>query len=735
YDGEYGIVKLFSKEERDKFLSSSFFVEEDIDTKHRHDNESGIKVGDDSKRKSIDSQDDKKNNGEIVKAKPIVADELLPFGLNREQLQAVETTDSHVLIIAGPGTGKTHTLTYRIFYLISEISVDPQQILAVTFTNKAAQEMKNRLTRLVGKEKSREITIRTFHSLGAAILKDHCALTGRRNNFSIYDENDRKTLLQSIINPEDAGNLLDYLHEISDVKNKLLEDKDLVEHEKLNNLFTRYNNALKINNAFDYDDLIYQTYMLLKHHPEIAKAYHKRYRWISIDEYQDINFAQYALMMQLISSDTNVCAIGDPDQAIYGFRGSDYRYFLQFSRDFEGARTVHLNRNYRSTQSILDASDQIISKNSEHDTETKLWSENIHEGKLEIIRTPTDRSEAETIVHTIEELVGATSFFSMDSGRVNAHESIQGVGFSDIAVLYRLHAQLPSLEEAFLRAGIPYQAFGSVPFWEIKEVREIVSYLRVLTNPHSDIDLYRILFVPPRGIGEHTIRSLLRYRNANEISLWDAMNKVHLISSLSETQKIPIITFTEKLTSQLTTHLNLTLYEIIENILNVFGLRAHFRSDAKRTYYWDLILKHVRTVQSSLQEFLEDLSLQVETDYYDSRAEKVALMSLHAAKGLEFPIVFIAGCEDGIIPFIKKNSDHVDIDEERRLFYVGMTRAKLKLFLIYSNSRFLFGEHRSSVPSRFLSNIEEKLKEYRRAQLRKKKANFQDEEDNQLSLF
>lgn len=738
YDGEFGVVRIFSNEEREQYVSKSFFVEEDIVAQNSATNVDLRK----RIKKSVAPKEDVRNDDETVTAEinkrmaGKVADELLPFGLNKDQLEAVETSDSHLLIIAGPGTGKTHTLTYRIFYLISELGVAPQTILAVTFTNKAAAEMKQRLTKLVGIEKSSEITIKTFHSLGATILREHCSLTGRGANFSIFNDNDRKTVIQTLLDSADAGKTNEYLNEIAGIKNNLQDLEELKERGKLYRLFTRYDETLNLSNAFDYDDLIYRSYLLLKQHPEIAEIYQRRFRWISIDEYQDINYAQYALIMKLISEATNVCAIGDPDQAIYGFRGSDYHYFLQFVQDFNNAQVVHLTRNYRSTQSILDASDQIITKSSDHDVEHKLWSENIQEGKLEIFRTPTDKSEAETIVHKIEELIGATSFFSMDSGRVDGTAPIQEVGFGDIAVFYRLHAQLPLLEEAFLRAGIPYQAYGSVPFWEIKEVREIVSYLRVLVNPQSDLDLYRVLLNPPRGIAEQTIQSLLRYRTLNKISLWEAINKVHLISSLSETHRNPIITFRDKLKSQLESYHDLSLAEIIEDVLTVFGLKTHFKNDEKRIYYWDKLLQQARTIQKSVEEFLEDLSLQVETDYYDPRAEKVSLMSMHAAKGLEFPIVFIAGCEDGLIPFIKKDSRNSDLDEERRLFYVAMTRSKSKLFLMYSASRFLFGEHRSNIPSRFLSDIEEKLKEYRRAQLRKKKMDGQGKEDNgQLSLF
>ena len=738
YDGEFGVVKLFTPKERDQFLSKTFFVEKDIES-NQSERQAGRGKKQKKTRKSTKSEDaDTESETGVLGQETVnraVRDSLLPFGLNKEQLEAVETTGENLLIVAGPGTGKTHTLTYRIFYLITECDVPPEHILAVTFTNKAAAEMRTRLNKLVGVDNSKSVTIRTFHALGASILRENADQVGRRHDFSIYNDPDRKILLKSILNTKDVSIIDKYFSEIAKAKNSLQGFDDLEDREEFARIFRQYNNALSLNNAFDYNDLISEPYYLFHHREDILKKYTEKFKWISIDEYQDINYAQYSLIRKLITDDTNVCAIGDPDQAIYGFRGSDYRYFQEFKKDFENTKIVYLNRNYRSSQSILEASDQIISKSANHDIKKRVWSNIIHEGKLDIFRTPSDKAEAETIVHKIEDIVGATSFFSMDSGRVDSANIHDEVSFKDIAVFYRLHAQLPAIEEAFLRSGIPYQSFGTTNFWEIREVKEVLSYLRVITNPHSDIDLYRVLRVPPRGIGDNTIESLFRYRNSNEISLWDAMNNVHLISSLSESQKIPIVLFKKKIISQSEKSGRLSLFENITHILSVFGLKSYYKDDEKRNYYWSEILKYVQDLDVSIEEFLTNLSIQTETDYYDSRVEKVSIMSLHAAKGLEFPIVFIAGCEDGIIPFLGKNSRQIDIEEERRLFYVGMTRAKFKLYLVYALGRYLFGEHRSGVTSRFLADIENELKEYHRAHIHKKKLNAHSENASQLSLF
>ncbi|HID22217.1 MAG TPA: hypothetical protein EYP14_07425 [Planctomycetaceae bacterium] len=337
-----------------------------------------------------------------------------------------------------------------------------------------------------------------------------------------------------------------------------------------------------------------------------------------------------------------------------------------------------------------------------------------------MFETPTEKSEAETIVHQIEKIVGATGFFSVDSGRAGYEESAGAASFSDIGVLYRINAQLPALEEAFLRSGIPYQTFGDKSFYEMTEVKELLSFYRVIHNPHSDLDLMRIVNIPPRGIGEQTLQTLVNYQHLNEISLFQAMERCRFIARLSETQRQPVIKFVEQLKSLRQSSETLTLPELADRILTDFSLKKFIKNDRKRQFFYEKLLLRIKEFDGNLADFLEAVALHRETDEYDPRAEKVSLMTLHAAKGLEFSVVFIPGCEEDLIPFRRKNDRSADVPEERRLFYVGMTRAKKRLILLHARSRYLFGERRSAKPSRFLNDIETALKAFKQAEIKDK---------------
>jgi len=729
YDGEFGKVKIFSEGERNELKSQILFFEPELTKYEKSAQETGqpLKVKDEEEKWVVPTVIPIE-----VSSKPN-EEQGNPYSLNNLQLEAVYTTENDLLIVAGPGTGKTRTLTCRIAYLIQDKDVAPQEILAVTFTNKAAAEMRARLFQIFDNETLNSLTIKTFHSLGAKILRQESALLNYAADFSIYNEADKKSLLKQITNNLTVYEINEIANKISDAKNRLLLPEKLPEKDKFAEIYTNYQQALKLHQAYDFDDLIFQPVLLFQSNPEITKKYQTKFRWISVDEYQDINFAQYNLLRLLVNTETNLCAIGDPDQAIYGFRGSDYRYFLKFKEDFPSAKTIYLEKNYRSNKTILNASGQIIEKNPDRQ-EVKIWSEIVSKGKLEIFKTPSEKAEAETIVHQVEKLVGATSFFSVDSGRVGGDEASFTAGFADIAVLYRLHAQLPALEEAFMRSGIPYQTLGETPFWEQKEVLEIISYLRVLQNQNSDLDLSRILNVPPRGVGEQTLNVLLNYKKTNELTLWQSLEKSYLISSLSETHKSPLNLFVQKINELRRSVDDLTLHELIEKIVTLSGMGSYFKNDNKRIYYWKAVMEQAEQWELSLTEFLERITLQNETDIYNPKAEKVTLMSLHASKGLEFPVVFITGCEEGLIPYHRKADTTDNTEEERRLFYVGMTRAKHKLILLHTTSRFLFGERHSNHPSRFLSDIEVALKEYRSALIKKKKPAGK-KENGQMNLF
>ncbi len=742
YDGEFGTIKLFSDEERQRFNSQAFFFQDEPKQFSKEDEQTEqLSIIKDQQIPFGTQTTAGKNEQATTAIARITDDEEDESGLNKRQRAAVECTDSHLLIVAGPGTGKTRTLTHRIACLIETKGVSPEQILAVTFTNRASGEMRERLIGLLGENATNLITIKTFHALGALILRNEAQTRGYQSNFSIYTEDDKFRLLKRIAPSLSTREVRTYAEQISEIKNKSLvtESEQALTQEETDQQFVdlhnKYQQALQAHQAFDFDDLILQPIKLFQSYPGILKKYQNKYRWISIDEYQDINFAQYKILRLLTSPETNLCAIGDPDQAIYGFRGSDRRFFLQFEQDFSGCKVIRLEKNYRSVSTILDASSQVISKNPDCQ-QINTWSPIVSNTRLDIFQVPTEKSEAETIVHQIERMIGATSFFSVDSGRAGEDELETCSSFSDIAVLYRLGAQVSALEEAFIRSGIPYQTLGEIPFYEITEVKEVIFFMKVIQNPHSDLDLLWIINIPPTGIGEQTLKIVINYQKTNELSLWQAMQKIRQIALLSETQKQPIDQLVIKIKNTQNYAKESTIPDIIDYVLNQFGLSSYYKNDKKRQHYWKKLTEINSEFKGSLSDFLEQIALQKETDVHDLKAEKVSLLTLHAAKGLEFPVVFIAGCEEGLIPHRHVRQSIENVEEERRLFYVGMTRAKQRLILLHAKSRFLFGERKSNRPSRFLSDIEQALKEQRLAIIKEKKKEVViGKDESQLNLF
>ena len=612
-------------------------------------------------------------------------------GLNPQQQEAVLCTDMPLIIVAGPGTGKTRTLTYRIAYLIAEKGVSPGHILAITFTNKATEEMVNRLTALLGPTVASQIVIKTFHALGAMILRETGERIGLSPVFSICSDQDRQTLLKQLYPDFGDKEINQYLEQISAAKNQLLtpeEDLTGLITPQFSDIYRNYEAALRKNQLLDFDDLILRAVNLFEASPDVLKMVQQRFQWISVDEYQDINFAQYRLLRLLTSPETNICAIGDPDQAIYGFRGAKREYFLKFQEDFPEAKILHLNQNYRSTQLILAASGQVIAKSAAREP-SKIWSDFIDKTKLEIYQTPTDKAEAEYVVHQIEKMVGGTSYFSLDSGRV-ADDEDAARSFADFAVLYRVGAQSQPLVEALQRSGIPYQTVGQTPFYERKEIKEILACLWFIYNPASTFQLEQPL--PPKKL----------------------------------TQIVP---FLNDLRDSLNTQSVSRLIELIQQ----FRAEHRFRNfDEKQTERVQQLILRATPFENRLQDFLESTMLQKETDAYDPRADRVTLMTLHASKGLEFPVVFMVGCEENLLPY-QMPGKAFDLEEERRLFYVGMTRAQQKLILTHAKTRFLFGHKYEHEPSRFLSDIEHTLKEIKKMASRKPVKEKQD--SAQLKLF
>lgn len=696
YDGEYGIIKVFKDNEIKSFSGQLGFLvsakEQKSESKEpQSDQISFENISWDNRktptRISEQKESYQQNAGQLkfdVAGKQATGRTILS-GLNPQQLEAVLTTDRPLIILAGPGTGKTRTLTHRMAYLISEKGISTQKLLAITFTNKAAHEMAQRLEKLLGMETASQITIKTFHALGVTILREAGESIGISPNFAICNESDRKSILREI-NPDLRDKELnDHLDRISEAKSKLATDSSRIDQAGVENkVFQSYELALRKNNLLDFDDLIVKPVQLFEQHPAILKRYQDHFQWISVDEYQDVNLAQYRLLRLLTSADANLCVIGDADQAIYGFRGADKTFFLQFNKDYPNAKTIHLSKNYRSIQPILNASTQVISRSADRKP-LEIWSELVSTTRLDIYEAPTDKAEAECVVHQIEKMVGGTSYFSIDSGRVDDEDETAGRSFSDFVVLYRIGALSKPLIEAFQRSGIPFQSAGQTPFFERKEIQEIIAFLWLIHNPNSSY---------------HREKLATQFQQTNL-----------LFQELVESAPA------------------LSVSALIQKVNNLLITKS---PDDARTEFVKKLIAKAAPFENRLGEFLQVITLEKETDDYDPRADRVTLMTLHASKGLEFPVVFIVGCEENLIPY-RREGKEFDLEEERRLFYVGMTRAQEKLVLTHSKKRFLFGKFLRNKSSRFLADIENALKEFK--EMEYKKSIKEKKNTRQLKLF
>ncbi len=617
--------------------------------------------------------------------------------LNADQRAAATCTDQNVIIVAGPGTGKTRTLTVRLAHLVATKGVTPEAILAITFTNKAAAEMKERLEDLLGQSLANRMTIRTFHAFGVLVLREAGEAIGISPTFAICSEEDRRALLKGLLPDQREKVINQRLVEISAAKNALLLpdspelSSTLQVDADFGDLYGRYQATLRANRLLDFDDLLLQTVQLFEREPAILQRYQARFRWLAVDEYQDINLAQYRLLRLLTPLTTNLCAIGDPDQAIYGFRGANREYFLQFQADFPDAKRLHLSRNYRSTQTILDAAMQVINRSLDRDAALAIWTDFVDQTKLEIYGAPTDKAEAEYVVHQIEQLIGGTSYFSLDTGRTSGTESATR-DFGDFAVLYRTSAQSRLLEEAFHRSGIPYQIVGQTPLVEYKEIRLILAYLWLTINPTA-------------AFYQEQVYANARRKELPRIGAFLARQR-----TLAGEQRVT------------------SLIEAVQRFLQS-ELGTAF-TEAQRQRIAQLTRRAV-AFDERLPAFLEAMVLQNEIDHYHPLADRVTLMTLHAAKGLEFPVVFIVGCEEGLLPYQLAGRES-DVGEERRLFYVGMTRAQQKLILLHAKRRVLFGQSQQNLLSRFVNDIALTLKEVRAYAAHKQKPSL---EVAQLSLF
>ena len=613
--------------------------------------------------------------------------------LNEQQQIAVTTTEGPLLVIAGAGSGKTRVLTTRIAYLINDLGIDPSNVLAITFTNKAAKEMKERVVNMLGPI-AYKIQISTFHSFGLNIIRDNYALLGYKKEFTILDSDDSLLIVKRIIkdmnldpkiyNPKAIRN------RISSLKNDMVSPDEfskfaMSDYDNITvEVYRKYQSKLENNNSLDFDDLLLKPIELFNNHKEILSEYQERFKYILVDEYQDTNEVQYSLTKMLAAKNKNICVVGDESQSIYAFRGSNYKNILNFEKDYKGSNIILLEQNYRSTKNILNAANDVI-KNNKQRKDKKLWTENDEGDKIIYRKCLDEKDEALYITREINKLVA------------------DGTNYEDIVVLYRTNAQSRNIEEALLRENIPYKVIGSFYFYNRKEIKDLISYLKLIYNNDDDVSLSRVINTPKRGIGAKTIEQLALTANITGSSMFDS-----IVSGKELKFKEMILELQKKCES-------LSLTELVEEVLTVTGLRAELESE--QSLEAEARLENLEEFKSitknfeerngiiSLSEFLEEISLVSDVEEYKDNPNVVTLMTIHSAKGLEFDNVFVAGMEEGVFPHSRCLTSDDELEEERRLCYVAITRARKKLWLVGAKRRMLFGLDSTNPTSRFVKEI------------------------------
>jgi DNA helicase II / ATP-dependent DNA helicase PcrA len=655
------------------------------------------------------------------------ADEIVS-NLNPEQARAVTTTDGPLLILAGAGSGKTRVVAHRIAYLIGVKAVQPRRILAVTFTNRAAGELRERIIALVG-EQGKEVEAGTFHALCARVLRRDGEAIGLDRRFVIYDTDDQQQLMKRILAEEDLPATGEFrpaaiLGAISRAKNEMLDEvflaQNAVNHKErvVAKLAARYRERLRAANALDFDDLLLRAVELFEDAPEVLERYQARWLYLHVDEYQDTNRPQYLWVRALAAAHRNLCVVGDDDQSIYGWRGANVQNILDFERDYPDVTVVKLEQNYRSTQLILDAAHAVVSRN-ERRTDKKLWTNNQGGVPIQRFEAYNEDEEAEWIARQVEGLVGSTGRSSLLTRRADDDESTR-FRPKDVAVMYRMNAQSRAIEEAFLRYGIRYQLVGGTRFYQRREVKDALAYLRVLRSDTDVVSFERIINVPARGVGEKSIEALRRYAVRHGDDVWAAVEAgaAGEVEGLGPKIRGALAGFVE-LVRRLRRRIGvLPLPELLDEILEASGYRAMLADGSEEGEDRWANLLELREVtlryedlspDDALDRLLEETALVADQDMYEGEADAVTLITLHAAKGLEFPVVFIAGLEEGLFPHNRALDDEKELEEERRLAYVGITRAKRRLFLSHAWRRATWGGGGMSIPSRFLLEIPAEL--------------------------
>ncbi len=632
--------------------------------------------------------------------------------LNPQQREAVVHTEGPLLVLAGAGSGKTRVLTYRIAFLIERRLAAPHEILAVTFTNKAANEMKTRVESLLNMS-VQHLWIGTFHSICARFLRQIAKYIGYQSNFTIYDVDDQiaqikrimdfLNISREIISPK----VVQYT--ISQAKNQMKDARQFEKQaydyrsQQIAKIFWEYEAALRKNNAFDFDDLLIKPIDVFTAHPEVLEAYQRKFKYLLVDEYQDTNKAQYYLIKLLAANHQNVCVVGDEDQSIYRWRGANIENILNFEKDYPETRVIRLEQNYRSTQTILSAANSVVANNVNR-LGKNLWSKQGKGEKIKVVETRDESSEASAVVQFIQQLL------------------IQKrLSYNDMVILYRTNAQSRALEEQLRAHNIPYTIVGGMKFYERKEIKDILAYLKVLVNPTDWVSLRRIINFPSRGIGEVTINKLEKFSRQRQWSLFQTLERVREISDLPPNTAKKVEQFYQQLKKIRDQLSRLNALEITQRVVEEFRLKKIYEDsrrpeDESRVENINELLNSIQIFlernpdSGELEHYLAEVTLMTDIDNWDPSNPTVTLMTLHSAKGLEFPVVFITGLEDGLFPLSRSFEQEDDLEEERRLFYVGLTRAKEQLYLLYALNRRRFGQENfgsffQSMPSRFLSEI------------------------------
>ena len=647
--------------------------------------------------------------------------------LNDKQREAASQIDGSILILAGAGSGKTRTITYRIAHMIENVGISPYSILAVTFTNKAAKEMRERVEELVG-DIAKACTISTFHSFGMRLLRMYGKEVGYNSNFTIYDTDDQKRIVKAILKGQNLSingvklTERDLVSMISKIKEQIKTlDEYSVMNKQIVEVYDKYNRALLESNAMDFSDILLNTYKLLQK-SEILEKVQNKYKYIMIDEYQDTNNLQYKIIDLIARKSSNLCVVGDENQSIYGFRGANILNILNFETNYNNAKIIKLEENYRSTTTILDAANELI-KNNKSSKDKKLWTQNGKGDLIKVLTCDNARDEVSRIIEIIK----------------RNHQN--GIAYRDMTILYRTNAQSRLFEEGFLRYNIPHKVFGGISFYSRAEIKDIIAYLSIIVNPQDELNLQRIINVPKRKVGEKGIEKIITYARENNLNLLEALSHIKEISGLTVVGKEKILEMygiiKELKDLSYTETASYIVQTLIDKIKYIDYIKENYSDAETRIENIDEFKNSILELENvvgelRLNEYLENVSLISATDDLEEKSDYVKLMTIHNSKGLEFPIVFLVGFENEIFPGTRAMFEEKEMEEERRLCYVALTRAEKKLYLSHATIRFVYGQDRLSTPSVFLKEIPEKLLDI---DVKKERLYFADDYSDEIKAY